>query len=200
MLESRRLLDVGDPGEAARPFPVRSASIAFSYPNLGDKPLNRRANRQLFVDTRPATVYKVPQERKAPPRADRPSQTKEHRCRAWASVRERLGFGFCLEASFDDLGRHFRHHTWWRTMTISPGIRYPMRLLRRPHVAEYCGVGTSTLDKWIDLGRIPQGIRVDGVVVWDIRQVDAAIDRLIGVDAGANLADSGGGAHSVWDD
>lgn len=78
---------------------------------------------------------------------------------------------------------------------------YPIRLLRRDRAAAFCGVSPTTFDTWIALGHVPGGHRVGGVVVWDVRKLDLAIDRLLyGVASNENLVDSGGAARSVWDD
>jgi predicted DNA-binding transcriptional regulator AlpA len=60
----------------------------------------------------------------------------------------------------------------------------PRRGLRRFDAAAYVGVGESKFDELVHDGRLPKPFRIDGCVVWDVRQLDLAFDRLA-EDAGA---------------
>jgi hypothetical protein len=52
------------------------------------------------------------------------------------------------------------------------------RGLSRVEAALYVGVGTTHFDKLVDEAIMPKGIKVLGRVIWDIRQLDQAMDRL----------------------
>lgn len=54
----------------------------------------------------------------------------------------------------------------------------PRRGLRRTEAALYVGVSTSKFDQMVSDGRMPDHIRIDGCVIWDIRALDAAFDAL----------------------
>jgi len=55
----------------------------------------------------------------------------------------------------------------------------PVRGMRRTDAARYIGVSPSTFDKWIEDGKMPRGRPVDGCVLWDLRELDAAFDDLL---------------------
>jgi hypothetical protein len=52
------------------------------------------------------------------------------------------------------------------------------RGLSRGEAAEYVGTGTTLFDRLVEEGIMPKGIKVFGRVIWDIRQLDPAMDRL----------------------
>jgi predicted DNA-binding transcriptional regulator AlpA len=54
------------------------------------------------------------------------------------------------------------------------------RGLKRIEASDYIGVSASKFDELVKDGRMPPPKRIDGRVVWDIRQVDAAFDSLPG--------------------
>ena len=56
----------------------------------------------------------------------------------------------------------------------------PWRGMRKTEAAEYIGVGDTKFDEWVNDGRMPPPKRIDGCVIWDIRQLDAAFNRLPG--------------------
>jgi predicted DNA-binding transcriptional regulator AlpA len=56
------------------------------------------------------------------------------------------------------------------------------RLLSRAEAAAYIGVGATTLDKMVAEGIMPRPKRIYSRSVWDVRALDAAIDRLPGGD------------------
>jgi predicted DNA-binding transcriptional regulator AlpA len=62
--------------------------------------------------------------------------------------------------------------------TIAALISRPRRGLRRADAANYVGVSASKFDRLVADGRMPQPIKIDGCTVWDIRQLDRAIDVL----------------------
>jgi predicted DNA-binding transcriptional regulator AlpA len=72
-----------------------------------------------------------------------------------------------------------------RTIAIETGWQ-PIRGLRREEAARYVGVSPTKFDQLVADGRMPVPVRIDGCVVWDVRQLDVAFDALIGDDADAN--------------
>lgn len=54
----------------------------------------------------------------------------------------------------------------------------PRRGLRKPEAALYVGVGESKFAEMVRDGIMPQPIKVSGCVIWDVRQLDFAFDRL----------------------
>ena len=56
----------------------------------------------------------------------------------------------------------------------------PRRALRRSDAALYAGISPSKFDHLVADGRLPKPARVDGCLLWDIRALDAALDRLLG--------------------
>lgn len=72
-------------------------------------------------------------------------------------------------------------------MTARPGLPYPPRGLSREDAALYIGVGTTTFDRLVEEGRMPQPIRLGKRVLWDRIKIDAAFADLDG--AGENVID-----------
>ena len=61
------------------------------------------------------------------------------------------------------------------------GALLPMptrRGLSREAAAEYVGVSPGTFDRMIVDGQMPQAKRIYTRRIWDVRQLDAAMDRL----------------------
>lgn len=54
----------------------------------------------------------------------------------------------------------------------------PRRGLRRDEAAQYVAVSPTTFDRLVDDGRMPKPFRVNGCVIWDIRDLDQAFDAL----------------------
>jgi predicted DNA-binding transcriptional regulator AlpA len=54
----------------------------------------------------------------------------------------------------------------------------PRRGLSRDESARYVGVGTTKFDEMVSDRRMPSPRRVDGRVIWDIRELDDAFDNL----------------------
>jgi predicted DNA-binding transcriptional regulator AlpA len=54
----------------------------------------------------------------------------------------------------------------------------PRRGLSREMAAAYIGVGVTKFDELIAQKLMPEGIRIGGRVVWDIRRLDDAFDDL----------------------
>jgi predicted DNA-binding transcriptional regulator AlpA len=55
---------------------------------------------------------------------------------------------------------------------------YAPRGLRREAAAAYIGLGTTKFDELVADGRLPGPKRIDGCVIWDRCQLDAAFDEL----------------------
>lgn len=62
---------------------------------------------------------------------------------------------------------------------MTPAKTGPRRLLREPDAAAYCAVSATKFGQLVQDGRMPQGHRIDGCKVWDLRELDAAIDALL---------------------
>jgi predicted DNA-binding transcriptional regulator AlpA len=54
----------------------------------------------------------------------------------------------------------------------------PRRGLSRIEAAIYVGIGTTKFDEMVADGRMPKPFRIDERVIWDICDLDPAIDRL----------------------
>lgn len=74
------------------------------------------------------------------------------------------------------------------TSGTPPRIIYasPRRGLRRVEAALYVGVSPRTFDQWVANDSLPKPARIGGVVLWDIRQLDLAIDSLFSHDETSN--------------
>ena len=68
-------------------------------------------------------------------------------------------------------------------------IQQPRRGLSLTEAARYVGVGATKFDEMVKDGRMPKPVRIDGRVLWDIRDLDAAWDNLK-AGASANAWDS----------
>ena len=54
----------------------------------------------------------------------------------------------------------------------------PVRGLRSGDAARYLGMSESKFKEMVGESRIPNGFTVDGMRIWDIRDLDAAFDLL----------------------
>jgi predicted DNA-binding transcriptional regulator AlpA len=70
----------------------------------------------------------------------------------------------------------------------------PRRGLRRHEAAAYIGISATKFDDWVARGVMPKPKRQDGVVLWDVVQLDDAFDAL--PDDGGK---DGGLGSSAWD-
>ena len=52
----------------------------------------------------------------------------------------------------------------------------PRRGLRREEAAQYVGLSPNKFAQLVEDGRMPQPIRIDGCVIWDIVDLDRAFD------------------------
>jgi len=58
-------------------------------------------------------------------------------------------------------------------------MAYPPRLFRAERAAAYLGgMSTSTFLKLVDEGRLPKGIKIGGMTMWDRLELDAALENL----------------------
>ena len=57
----------------------------------------------------------------------------------------------------------------------------PRRGLDRDEAAIYVGVTLATFDQMVTDGRLPEPVDLDGELVWDLVQLDRAMDRLMGL-------------------
>lgn len=59
-----------------------------------------------------------------------------------------------------------------------PLLKLQPRGLPRPMAAAYVGVSVSTFDKLVDDGIMPKAKRLRSRLIFDVRQLDIAIDQL----------------------
>jgi predicted DNA-binding transcriptional regulator AlpA len=57
----------------------------------------------------------------------------------------------------------------------------PRRGLDRDEAAVYVGVTFDTFDRMVAEGRLPKPVELCGEIVWDLVQLDRAMDRLTGL-------------------
>lgn len=60
-------------------------------------------------------------------------------------------------------------------------VTQPRRGLDRDEAAIYVGVTIATFDQMVNEGRLPKPVDLDGEIVWDLVQLDRAMDRLMGL-------------------
>ncbi|MCF1452255.1 helix-turn-helix transcriptional regulator [Agrobacterium vitis] len=68
-----------------------------------------------------------------------------------------------------------------RTEPHHPKSALPLpfqRMLNRVQAAAYAGIGVSKFDEMVNDGRMPQPRKIDARRVWDVRQIDIALDAL----------------------
>lgn len=68
----------------------------------------------------------------------------------------------------------------------------PRRGINRVEAARYVGISTTTFDKLVRDGQMPQPFRIGSRTIWDLRKLDAAFDELSGPEEGDSFAG--------WDD
>jgi predicted DNA-binding transcriptional regulator AlpA len=57
----------------------------------------------------------------------------------------------------------------------------PRRGLDHDEAATFVGVTIQVFDRMVDDGRLPQPVDLGGELVWDLVQLDRAMDRLTGL-------------------
>ncbi|TGD95856.1 XRE family transcriptional regulator [Methylobacterium nonmethylotrophicum] len=65
-----------------------------------------------------------------------------------------------------------------RQKSSSVGHVSNRRAMRAERAAAYFDVSESTFLSWVKQGIMPEPTRINGCVLWCIRQLDAAFDRL----------------------
>ncbi len=54
----------------------------------------------------------------------------------------------------------------------------PPRGMKREQAAAWVNVSATTFDRMVADGRMPRARRIDGRVVWDLRELEAKFDQL----------------------
>ena len=63
--------------------------------------------------------------------------------------------------------------------SLSPrDLSLPRFALRRDEAAASLAVSPTKFDEWVSDGRMPKGIKIDGVVLWDVSAIREAWERL----------------------
>lgn len=65
----------------------------------------------------------------------------------------------------------------------------PRRGLRRDEAAQYVAISPSKFDQLVADGRMPKPFHIDACTIWDVRDLDAAVDALKDADG-----------RNEWDD
>jgi predicted DNA-binding transcriptional regulator AlpA len=64
---------------------------------------------------------------------------------------------------------------------INRAATQPRRGLDHDEAAIFVGVTIRAFDQMVNDGRLPQPVELEGEVVWDLVQLDRAMDRLTGL-------------------
>lgn len=64
----------------------------------------------------------------------------------------------------------------------------PRRGLSRVEAARYVGISTTTFDKLVREGKMPEPFRIGSRMIWDLRKLDAAFDELSGPEEANSFA------------
>jgi predicted DNA-binding transcriptional regulator AlpA len=59
----------------------------------------------------------------------------------------------------------------------------PRRALRRTEAADYAGISATFFDELVKNGQMPKPAHIGKRTVWDIRQLDEALDNVFGEEA-----------------
>lgn len=57
-------------------------------------------------------------------------------------------------------------------------VVFPRRALRREEAARYVALSPRKFDQLVKDGRMPKPARIDGAVLWDMRQLDWVLDDI----------------------
>ena len=57
-------------------------------------------------------------------------------------------------------------------------LNFQPRGLRRDNAARYIGIGVTKFDELVRRGLLPNPVRIDGCVIWDVHSLDSAFDAL----------------------
>lgn len=73
---------------------------------------------------------------------------------------------------------------------LSPRLlSLPRFAMRREEAAASVAVSPTKWDEWVKDGRMPKGLKIDGVVLWDTAQVLDAWERLRDTQSSRNAFD-----------
>ena len=64
------------------------------------------------------------------------------------------------------------------TAAIKPAFATPVRGLRKREAARFVGISTTKFDALVEDGRMPKPFKIDGVVLWDVNELDQAFTLL----------------------
>lgn len=59
-----------------------------------------------------------------------------------------------------------------------PPLPLMPRLVARAMAASYVGIGVTKFDELVKAGRLPRPKKIDARRLWDVRELDAAVDDL----------------------
>ena len=57
-------------------------------------------------------------------------------------------------------------------------LNFQPRGLRRDNAARYIGIGTTKFHELVCKGKLPEPVKIDGCVIWDVKKLDTAFDEL----------------------
>jgi hypothetical protein len=77
-------------------------------------------------------------------------------------------------------------------LPIAANDNRPPRLVSKAEASRYCGVTPATYTKWVLAGTLPPPLSVTGK--YDMRALDAALDRLSGIKSVGQPEDS----FDIW--
>ena len=68
------------------------------------------------------------------------------------------------------------------TRKLQDSLSYPPRAMRLDRAAAYLSVSPSTFLQWVDADKMPEPVRINGVVLWDRLTLDLAFEALAAVE------------------
>lgn len=71
--------------------------------------------------------------------------------------------------------------------------------INREQAAAYIGVSTSTFDRLVAHGAMPDGRMIFGRIVWDVAEVTAAFRAIPHRSESLGVIDAAGGGANPWD-
>jgi excisionase family DNA binding protein len=82
-----------------------------------------------------------------------------------------------------------------RPAKLHDALSYPPRALRADRAAAYLSMSRSTFLRLVNEGKLPQPIRIGGIVLWDRLALDLAFEELAAVEESNNSFDKVIAAH-----
>jgi excisionase family DNA binding protein len=61
---------------------------------------------------------------------------------------------------------------------LQNNLSYPPRAMRADRAASYLDISKSMFLQWVAEGKMPRGVRIGGVRVWDRQEIDEAFEAL----------------------